>query len=900
MQLKTPQFQSRSKAGPHNKRNGAQKEKKEVVVPAFSVESDSLSHSYTSHYEEPIEESNNHSRDHKKQGDLESHQLKELSEQKNDEKNNRKFVRKQNNPDPNTPKVRSRTTKTTLNNQNKGILKTVVKKTTKDKKNIQFKFDPQSRNSRVSHKTGITSSNISKKTTLKSKIVSHPLQQYQQLKNKNQQQIEIESFFKNQDQDNSSFKSSGNSSKEDNYFDPKIQNYENGQNYFGNNPKNLKNNKNANRNSSQTLQLQKSITKYFIAKELKILTGLFLSGLIVALVVLYWFMNSLNAVSVQLLEGSNLRLVQTIQFFDYQRFYISVLQKISYSQEVYSKDRFANFDFEESRNLFPYQVSDLGQYTSNKIKEASERLKDSESPYQESISDKRWIQETLFTGNMAIINFEGFKLNVKNETYFKSRQQFNQVVFSLPYDKSVIFNLYEGFPLNADIRYLVFNTENGISINYIIQVTELALKQVASFATFVIYSLWIMGGSGIFILVASVLSICTIFRVSSKFRRVYLTFKGLNQKDIRKRQDQLKLVQEQISITVKMGYFHDVIPGSLIGNQIIGVLSKKKVGGVVTGLSKGKKQAKNKTKILQKKKQQQKVDYKNEGVYFFRLGSTLVFFVLFYVVQLCLLGLILLLLLDVRYTLQTIGETLSFSNLVPALHVLFIAYFEQRMVLAPDALFLFTKGNEMKELRMATLQSTQAQILKLFDQSGTTFQYGPLVSRFSELQSASLCSYTSKLQKKQELCNLLNDGILNNGMKQVMVSIQDTMEELMRQIQDEKVDMKEIAENQSWKELQFTFENVYVEASVQLVKEMNEFTNQFVRERIQTQIMWVIQLLMSFSVFCVLFLGLALNNLVEQSSRVMFSYRLLHWDTLVKNRQVRHGLKRLLDLKEAS
>lgn len=647
--------------------------------------------------------------------------------------------------------------------------------------------------------------------------------------------------------------------------------------------------------NSRTYSYEKSfrtfeanINRLFITFELRMLTLLFLSGLIVALVILYWFMVNIESTSAKFLEGINTRLLQTAQFYDYQRFYSAVLQKIALKEGIYSADRFARFDFEETRPLFNYSVSDLGVYSSSKMKEASSRIKVNEGLLTERLGENKWVRQIFFQSELAILSFEGFKLKVKNETFFKSKAQVNQILYSLPQNEQESYQLFNGTPVSADLRYLTFNTQNGISLNYLNQAIALAAEQVKTFTDLGFYSFIFMGVGGFYIVLASIGSILMILRVSSKFKSIYKTFKGLQESDISRRQIQLKVALARIVEVQNMDFYKDILPDLLIDSE----------NGVGLSLPNNKLGKEGQKSIYKKKKGRVEVSLKNDDFYIFRLGSTFAFFILFYIIQLCLFALIIMLLVNVRYTLTWIGIRLGYSDLISSYQVMFIAYLQQITILGPQSLFFYQRSDKIMENSVKSVQDVQQFIVMIFDTSALS-SYGPLEDRINHLKSNGICSYTEDLQKKQKLCDLLDSSIPNRGIQHVMMHVKDTTIDLLSLIVYKKESLKDVVNNSKWLQLEFTFENLYIEVYLQMVREIAENCNKFVKGRIQTQIIWLIIGLMLFSCSSVIFLGLALRNLVVQSKRVIFSYQLLHWKSIVKNGQVKHGLSKLFNLNNA-
>lgn len=183
-------------------------------------------------------------------------------------------------------------------------------------------------------------------------------------------------------------------------------------------------------------------------------------------------------------------------------------------------------------------------------------------------------------------------------------------------------------------------------------------------------------------------------------------------------------------------------------------------------------------------------------------------------------------------------------------------------------------------------------IVMVFTEGGS-FTYEPLETRLRELKNANLCDYISKFQNSTELCSVLDNGIAEGGIKQVMLHVKDQLIKIMVPLSKGQISREAVFQSKEWKGLELVFSNLYFKAYQFLFAVIDEALITFFQQEFSKNFSIAIFFMYSFSLISIIFFGLAIKKLLIISRRVVFCYQLLSPEIFQSNTFVRQNFKNI-------
>lgn len=558
-----------------------------------------------------------------------------------------------------------------------------------------------------------------------------------------------------------------------------------------------------------------------------------------------------------------------------QMFFNKLLSAVAYNKGIYAKDRYAKYNFSDNPLLSDMEaVSDY--------KELGFDLADFESYSKYQIEASR---DNMIRLLNKIYKYMG-EFGDNNKKFFEKKiSYFQHEINGTAVKKSM--GIYQGYllltttkvieianldiktlqpeSLNRDVLYFLDNSMNGIpeafeAFNDFLY--QLMTTNYYNFMAFVYLCLFIIIGLTVILMISS---ICSILKIKNMFWEIYQSYLGITKSEFDERTRQLNMMSKMMSEFKESNYFKDLMSFNDFS------LPKK------TSSKKGKKYT--------------------DSIHCFNLLYSVGFIGLFYIIQICFSsGMMLIFKGSVD---KGVWICVKQNDLKQVLMDEFFFYntIKQSLVLGKDKKVF---GNSLDEyipkLKELTRKDTDT-IMKLFEDRDTN-AYEPLKDYFNSHSNSSLCDYSKKIKSRKELCYLLDNKLPLRGIVQVYFRISQYIEEVYSQMKTETFDATDLLNDSEYIELEYSFENVYYWTFVFLEHEAHEFFEDFVFIAIDEDVALIINLMIIFIAVSFFFTIFSFKNIINQVSRITFTFQLLSINTVINNTGIKYRFLKVYRLNQ--
>lgn len=408
--------------------------------------------------------------------------------------------------------------------------------------------------------------------------------------------------------------------------------------------------------------------------------------------------------------------------------------------------------------------------------------------------------------------------------------------------------------LDRDVLYLFDNTLNSLPIHSdpFSEFLYVSMNNTyEEFMTFVLMALFVIIS---LVIVLLIVTLFCIYKIKRMFWDIYYSYTNINEGEFEARFKELSTVDTLLSRFKTSGYFYD-----FMGEQDIG---------------RTKPDTKKKTKKYQ------------DTMYCFRLLFSLAFIGLFYVIQITFSsGMMLIFRTNVDRALWITSKQRLAQNVLND-QLIFYNSMKQKMILGDNTKAYNESINAFLPKWREQIKQNSDQIFQLFEDNSDE-SYSKLKDFLVQNSNSSLCSYTSSLLKRKELCHLLDNKIPLRGIVQAYFRVTQYLDEALNHIIQNSENTFDLANDPEFIELEYTFENVYYPAFIFLEDQIHQFFKIYVVEQVSDAVDLIVSLMVGFIAVSFFFTIFSFKNIIMQVNRVAFTFQLLSMDTVINNTGVK-------------
>lgn len=407
---------------------------------------------------------------------------------------------------------------------------------------------------------------------------------------------------------------------------------------------------------------------------------------------------------------------------------------------------------------------------------------------------------------------------------------------------------------NRDLLYIFDNTLNSLPKHYD-PFSDFLYSSMNNtykdFMQFVLLCLFIIIG---LVLVLMIVTFFCIYKIKRMFWDIYSCYTNINEGEFESRFRELANVEELIQNFKTSGYFYD-----FMGEQD---LSRTKPG----------------TKKNNKKYQ--------DTMYCFQLLFSLAFIGLFYIIQISFsCGMMLIFQTNVNRALWITNKQQLTQNVLNN-QLIFYNSIKQKIILGDETTAYNKPINTFLPEWKDKIKKSSDQIFQLFEENSEN-SYSKLQDFLAGNSNNSLCSYTQEIMDRKELCHFLDNKIPLRGIVQVYFRTTQYLEEILSHLLNDKENTETLANDPEFVEFEYSFENVYYPAFVQVEDEIHKYFKIYVVEQVNDAVDLIISLMIGFIGISFFFTIFSFKNIITQIERVSFTFQLLSMDTVINNTGVK-------------
>lgn len=358
-------------------------------------------------------------------------------------------------------------------------------------------------------------------------------------------------------------------------------------------------------------------------------------------------------------------------------------------------------------------------------------------------------------------------------------------------------------------------------------------------------------------------TIVLVIKIKNSFKETYHSFSNITEGEYDERVKILTDVEDIIAQFKISGYYAD-----FMGYNERGMLKKslKKKGG----------------------------KFQN-NFYCFKVLAAMSFLVLFYFLQAIFSSSMMLIWKSEVDTALWITNKQKLTRKVIEEQTVFFNSLKQLMILGESYEVNNTKVKEFLPKLKEQMEASSGTIFEIFEESDGYLR-GNVSTFLKEKSNASLCESVHELEERQELCSLLDNKIPSKGYVQSYFRVTQYLKKLHSMIEKGESLNKDILNHKEFIDLEYTWENVYLDSFLELEHELHHFFEEFILENLKETVEVLVMIMIIFVIVRFLFSLISIIVIFKRIREVAFSYQLLSIDTVIDNTGVRLKFLKLFRL----
>jgi len=617
-----------------------------------------------------------------------------------------------------------------------------------------------------------------------------------------------------------------------------------------------------------------ALSKKLVKRELIWLIFLYISSLLMLLSLSIYLQSTLYLTNKEFIGGIEMITYFNKHFMVYQNFYNFLLLEILFVDKVLPIDVFSRYNFTKESASYPnttnyadfgYDLKNLSTFTHARINEGYLLMDKTMEDYDNILKSIQWSKEIIFNYTVTLRRPEvQGTSDIVNMTIYNGYMLYGSTtLYETTKCPAIIMSKST---TSLKLRYFLENALDEVPLaveGYSDTILDFVNLTYSSFIKMVLISLLSMG---IITILLTLISLKCLWNIRRNFATVYGSYEHLNQSELDERTSQLS----------KVSYLMYRFKSSTFSESYLGVRLIERNPSMNVSREKRKN-----IKFTQ-------------SLYMYELVSSMIFILIFYIIQISLLGfLVLVFQIKVNGAAWIVQKQRSFNKVSRGQ---MIGY---NMILQLMALGEGSRALEMPILpafkqHQLTLRSLANTFQSIFEDSSSN-RYEYLNQELEDHKEQNICQH---LGKYYEMCDLLDSSIPSKGMVQGFYRVYNYLDEVFSIVNTGSYKVSNFVADPKFIEWVYTFNMLYLQSFEVNNLFFKDAATKFVNEEVIQSISQVMIIIILFMVLSFSFIYFSFWNMLKQDRKVAFSFQLISISSVIQNTQIKYTFKTLLRLKK--